>query len=282
MIFAVDSHQHFWNLHRGDYGWLTPDLKDLYRDFVPADLAPLLAGAGIKKTVLVQAAPTSAETQHLLELAHQYEFIAGVVGWVDMDLGHDVVADLIRLAEDDKFLGIRPMIQDIDDPKWMLNATLEPVFRTLIDLNLRFDALVKPEHLPYLSTLLARYPELKTVIDHGAKPNIGTNEWEPWASQIAAIAKDTGAFCKLSGLVTEADPQQTHDVLWPYCQHLLDQFGAKRLMWGSDWPVVNLKCAYATWHEAFSVWLAPLNDEEKEAILGHTAIEFYRLRMSGC
>lgn len=273
---------HLWILDRGDYDWLTPDQECLYRDFEPANLAPLIADAGINRTVLVQAAPTIAETLYLLELARQHEFIAGVVGWVDMDLGEDAAEDVIRLVRDDKFLGIRPMIQDIEDPAWMLNLSLGPVFETLIDLDLSFDALVKPAHLPYLSTLLARYPELKTVVDHGAKPNIGAGEWEPWADELAAIAENTNAFCKLSGLVSETRPQQSNEVLWPYCQQLLDQFGARRLMWRSDWPVLNLRCDYATWHDAFLRWLAPLDDDEKGAILGHTAIEFYRLRMSGC
>lgn len=280
MMFSIDSHQHFWRLERGDYDWLTPEFEALHRDFGPADLAPHLDAAGIRKTVLVQAAPTVAETQYLLQLADQNDFIAGVVGWVDMDLGHESVADLIRFAEHDKFLGVRPMIQDVDDPKWMLDPTLEPVFRSLVDLNLRFDALVKPLHLPYLADLLARYPELKVVIDHGAKPDIAAYQWEPWSTAIANIASTTNAFCKLSGLVTETDPGQAIEEIWPYCEHLLENFGANRLMWGSDWPVLNLRSNYEEWHSAIADWLATLPVEDRDAIAGHTAIGFYGLRIS--
>lgn len=280
MMIAIDSHQHFWSLKRGDYDWLTPNLEALYRDFMPSDLAPILNAVGVKKTVLVQATPTLAETQYLLTLADRSDFIAGVVGWVDMDMGCDAIDDLVQLAEHDRFLGVRPMIQDIDDPEWMLRAALDPVFRALIDLDLRFDALVKPLHLPYLSELLTRYPKLRTVIDHGAKPNIAAEEWEPWSREIAKIAKNSSAFCKLSGLVTEADSQQPYDVLWPYCQHLLDQFGAHRLMWGSDWPVLNLRTDYKDWYTEFRSWLAPLDDEERRAILGNAAVNFYGLKLS--
>ena len=276
---CIDSHQHFWTLARNDYGWLTPELKTLYRDFQPAHLAPLLHAAHIDATVLVQAAPTTEETDYLLSIAREQTFIAGVVGWIDMERGHDAVSELLRLAQNPKFCGIRPMIQDIEEPAWMLDERLAPVFEALIEHDLCFDALVKPEHLPFLLELLRRYPALKTVIDHGAKPRIARSEWSPWAEDMAQIATRTAAYCKLSGLITEAGPEHTYTDLRPYCDHLLRSFGAGRLLWGSDWPVLNLAGDYASWHETCHRWMAERSDAERRLIFGDNAIKFYGLNI---
>ena len=274
----IDSHQHFWRLARKDYGWLTPELTTLYRDFLPEHLAPLLRAANIDATVLVQAAPTVEETAYLLSLAGEEDFIAGVVGWVDMTRGHEAVATLGRLAQNPKFRGIRPMIQEIEDPEWMLDKRLAPVFEALIEGDLCFDALVKPEHLPCLLELLRRYPALKAVIDHGAKPRIAASEWEPWAEDLAHIASGASVCCKLSGLITEAAPEQSDADLRPYFDHLLDLFGPGRLLWGSDWPVLNLAGDYAAWHETCSQWTAELSAAERRGIFGENAIRFYGLK----
>jgi L-fuconolactonase len=165
----VDSHQHFWKLARGDYGWLTPAFAPLYRDFGPGELAPMLARNGIERTVLVQAAPTLAETNYLLELARQHDFIAAVVGWVDFEA--PAAADCIgTLAGETKLAGLRPMVQDLADDSWLLRASLAPALAAMQRHGLVFDALVKPRHLPVLREFLARYPGLSVVIDHGAKP----------------------------------------------------------------------------------------------------------------
>ena len=273
----IDSHQHFWSLSRNDYGWLTPELTTLYRDFQPEHLAPLLSAANIDATVLVQAAPTVEETTYLLSLAEEWDVIAGVVGWVDMNRGHEAVATLTRLAQNPKFRGIRPMIQNIEDPEWMLDQRLAPVFEALIEQDLCFDALVKPQHLPYLLELLRRYPALKTVVDHGAKPRIAAAEWEPWAEDMARIASGATAYCKLSGLITEAAPEQTDADIRPYFDHLLRLFGPERLLWGSDWPVLNLAGDYAGWHKTCRQWTAELSAAERGAIFGDNAIRFYGL-----
>ena len=275
----IDSHQHFWTLARNDYGWLTPELTTLYRDFQPEHLAPLLSAANIDATVLVQAAPTVEETTYLLSLAEEWDVIAGVVGWVDMTRGHEAVATLTRLAQNPKFRGIRPMIQEIEDPEWMLDQRLAPVFEALIEQDLCFDALVKPEHLPYLLELLRRYPALKMVIDHGAKPRIAAAEWAPWAEDMARIASGAAVYCKLSGLITEAAPQQTDADIRPYFDHLLRLFGAERLLWGSDWPVLNLAGDYAGWHKTCRQWTAELSAAERGAIFGDNAIRFYGLKI---
>jgi len=264
MIGAVDSHQHFWRLDRGDYGWLTPALRPIYRDFLPDHLAPHLARAGIAATILVQAAPTVDETRFLLQLARDHTFIAGVVGWVDFE-GADVAAQIADLAADANLVGLRPMIHDIADPEWMLRVELEPAFEAMVDHGLVFDALVRGEHLPALRELCLRYPDLTMVLDHGAKPPIATGDLTSWKRDISALARDTAMVCKLSGLVTEAGTADAA-VLRESVEHLLGSFGAKRMLWGSDWPVCEQVCTYEDWRRTSSTLLGELNAAEREAI----------------
>ncbi len=276
MAAHVDSHQHFWRLERGDYGWLTAELEPIHRDFLPDDLRPLLEEAGVARTVAVQAAPTREETQYLLRLAERTDFVAGVVGWVDME-ADDAAQAIGELANNPWLKGVRPMIQDIEDPDWMLQPGLDGAFRSLIEHRLCFDALVKPPHLPHLLTLSRRYPELKVVIDHGAKPAIADNGLDGWAAPMAAIAERTGAFCKLSGLLTEAAPDAGHDELEPYMSHLLECFGAERLLWGSDWPVLNLAGDYRKWLAISERFVSRLEERQRRLIMGENCARFYAL-----
>ena len=274
----IDSHQHFWQLSRGDYGWLDDAPDRIRRDFLPDDLQPLLADAGVAGTVLVQAAPTEAETAFLLELAERTEFIAGVVGWVPLD-AEDAAGKIDQLAENPWFKGVRPMIQDIADDDWMLKPALDAPLKRLIGHGLCFDALVKPRHLPNLLRLLERHPELRAVVDHGAKPDIAGGGFDAWARDIAAIAAGTDAFCKLSGLLTEAGPAAGTTKLEPYVEHLLKCFGAGRLMWGSDWPVLLLAGDYPSWlrmAEEFTAKLS-LSEPDKSSVMGGNCARFYRL-----
>ena len=280
MTARIDAHQHFWTIRRDDYGWLTPALKPLYRDFQPAGLAPLLADAGIERTVLVQAAPTVAETRYLLELADQRDSVAGIVGWIDMTSA-SAADDLAELAENPKLVGIRPMIHNIKDPAWIVRPNLAAATEAITERGLCFDALVRPMHLPYLLEFLQRHPALKTVIDHGAKPNIAEGRWQPWADSMSEIAETTGAFCKLSGLLTEAGPTQGYADLEPYMEHLLAAFGPERLMWGSDWPVLNLAGNYPDWLAMAERFLARLEEAEQAHVLGGTAACFYSLAQPG-
>lgn len=270
----IDAHQHFWRLDRGDYGWLTPELAPIYRDFGPSDLAPHLARHGIGGTVLVQAAPTLAETKYLLELADATDVVRGVVGWVDFEAA-DAPEDIARLAQHPKLVGLRPMIQDIADDDWMLRPALAPAFEAMIRHDLTFDALVLPRHLPRLHELLARHPDLRCVIDHGAKPEIAEGRFDAWAGEMAALARDTRAFCKLSGLLTEAGEGAGREALAPYAAHLVDRFGPARLVWGSDWPVLTLAASYDAWFE-MAMSLIP-DAKDRQAVFGGTAIELYRL-----
>lgn len=269
----VDSHQHFWRLDRGDYGWLTPAFEPIYRDFLPEHLAPAVARAGIGQTVLVQAAPTVAETRYLLSLARAHPFVAGVVGWADFEAA-DAPEVIGNLALDAKLLGLRPMIQDIADPEWMLREDLAPAFEAMIDQGLTFDALVLPRHLPALSELISRYPDLVMVLDHGAKPPIASGDIADWKRDISMLARETPIVCKLSGLVTEANSADAA-VLRDAVEHLLAEFGPRRLMWGSDWPVCEMVCSYDAWRATTKALLASLSGDERESIYSGVARSTY-------
>ena len=275
-MMRVDSHQHFWRLMRGDYSWLTPKLTPLFRDFQPADLGPILSECDIDATVLVQAAATVAETEYMLDLAANTAFVLGVVGWVNFEARH-AAADIERLSRNPRLKGLRPMIQDMDDPQWMLRPGLRPAIEAMQRHGLRFDALLKPVHLGPFRKFLALYPDLPIVIDHGAKPAIAKGSFDGWASEMREIAADSRVYCKISGLVTEAAHDWQPGDLARYLDLLLEAFGPARLMWGSDWPVVELAGGYERWFEVTENFLGRLNQGERSAILGGTAAEFYRL-----
>jgi L-fuconolactonase len=273
----VDAHQHFWRLSRGDYGWLTAsDFRKITRDFLPEDLAPLLDAARIDKTVLVQAAPTNAETAFLLELAHAEPFVGGVVGWVDFE-APGAAGQIERLAANSRMVGLRPMIQDIEDTDWMLRPALAPAIEAMQHSDLCFDALVKPRHLPALREFLDRHPDLAVVIDHGAKPDIAGLGHELWAVLMRDIARNSKAACKLSGLASEAGPGWNAQVLKLYVDVLLENFGPSRIMWGSNWPVLNEVGDYASWLGACETLTRQLAPAERDEVFGGTASNFYGL-----
>lgn len=273
----IDAHQHFWRLDRGDYGWLTPALAPICRDFGPDDLGPILARHGIGRTILVQAAPTAAETAYLLGIARTTPFVAGVVGWIDFD-APDAPEVVASLAGDPRLVGLRPMVQDIADDDWLLRPSHAPVFEAIVAHGLVFDALVLPRHLPRLARVLERHPKLVVVVDHGAKPGIRAGTIDRWHADMATIAAHPLAHCKLSGLVTEAAPDAGLDVLAPYIDTLLALFGPERLIWGSDWPVVELGGGYDRWRAITLASLAGLGPEARAEVLGGTAARVYLAR----
>lgn len=277
-MVQVDAHQHYWDPSRGDYDWMPKDNPVLNRTYGPSDLAPSLAAAGVTHTVLVQAAATVAETDYMLGIADQTDHVAGVVGWVDFERPEDL-AELKRLAKHPKFLGVRPMIQDIPDVDWMLRDDVQWGFKAVCDLGLSFDALGFPQHLVNFQALLARYPDMRVVVDHCMKPRIRDHSsvnFRLWADGMARLA-ETEAYCKFSGLVTEAEEDWSIDQLRPYAGHVLSVFGADRVMWGSDWPVVRLRAEYQDWRLAAMELTAELPPGEQARIFGGTAVEFYRL-----
>lgn len=272
----IDCHQHFWKRARGDYGWLSEDLGVIYADFAPEDLKPQLADCGVAKTIAVQAAATIEETQFMLSLADENDFIAGVVGWVDLEPA-SAADNIAMLAAHPKLKGIRPMIQDIDDPAWIADPDLAPGIEALVEHELRFDALVHTRHIDSLLTMMARHPDLPVVIDHGAKPPLASGDISAWREKIALVAEATNAYCKVSGLVTEADVGVNIDDIRPVFDHLYEHFGADRLMWGSDWPVVKLRMEYADWMAMTRTLLSELPADEQRDIAGDNASRFYDL-----
>lgn len=280
----VDSHHHFWQLSRGDYSWLTKDLGVLYRDYLPVDLKAELSYANVSDTILVQAADTMAETDFMFRQAYIQNFISGVVGWVDMECP-EVLKQLSWYMENHYFKGIRPMIQDIEDVDWMLKPELAPVFKFLEDKHLTFDALVLPKHLVNLQELLVRHPKLRVVIDHGGKPDIAkalgfdieNSVNQQWAINIEQLAKNDNVFCKLSGLMTEAGEKACYEDIEPYMAHLLKCFGAEKLMWGSDWPVVNLTSDYSSWLDIATQFIEKQPEQDQRNIWSGAAKKFYRL-----
>lgn len=272
----VDAHFHCWQLARADYGWLTPKLAPIYRDVTVADWQAQAAPHGVADGVLVQAAPTEAETQFLLAQADAHPAVLGVVGWVDL-LAVEAPARIAMLARHRRLKGLRPMLQDISDPAWILQPALAPALHAMAECNLVLDALVKAEHLPHILTLAQRHPHLRMVIDHAAKPDIAAGQWQPWADGLARIAKETPALCKLSGLMTEAGPNPPAGAVKRWGEHVLESFGAQRVVWGSDWPVLELSSSYAGWHEETRQLLAPLDAAARAAVMGSNARRLYRL-----
>lgn len=273
----IDSHQHFWQVSRGDYGWLTPALGVLYRDYVPEDLAPLLKERGIDKTVVVQAAATVAETDFLLGLARRHEFIAGVVGWLDMaSAGFEEQFAAYRRKHG--FIGIRPMLQDIPEDDYILKPQVLDSLKKIAAADCPFDFLVYSRHLPHVLKALERAPGLRAVIDHIAKPGIAAHKTDPWKSLIREVAQHPNVYCKLSGMITEAD--QTNwkaDDLRPYVEHVVECFGPERLMFGSDWPVCLRAGTYGQVIDTLSAILTPILDKaELPGVFGENAARFYK------
>jgi L-fuconolactonase len=277
----VDAHHHLWQPSRGDYGWLdarvNPAVAPIERNFLVEHYRILAAENGIGGSVLVQAAQTVAETRWLLAQARASDgLIKGVVGWVDM-AAPDAAAVVHDLAQDRLLLGIRPMLQDIPEVDWVLQARLDPAFRALLEHDLAFDVLVRPPHLKAALTLLARYPELRAMVDHCAKPDVAHRMWQPWADDMRRIGRETNAYCKLSGLATEARADWKVADLRRYVEHVIDCFGPERIAWGSDWPVLLLNGSYERWLEAAMQLIAPLSASAQAGILGRNAVRFYRL-----
>jgi L-fuconolactonase len=272
----IDAHHHFWKVSRGDYGWLTEkSLPTLYRDYLPADLKPLLKTCGIDKTILVQGAQTVAETLFLLGIADTEPSVAGVVGWVDL-AARDAPDQVAALARNKKLKSLRPMLQDLPEDDWILRPELRAGLNAIAKNGLRFDVLIFPRHLPHMVKFFAAHHDLPMVIDHGAKPYIARGEIEPWKREMRAIAHDfPNVCCKLSGLATEAASGWTIETLRPYVDALIEMWGPRRLMWGSDWPVLTLAGDYVAWFRTAQALMASLSEPERDEIFGGTAACFY-------
>ena len=279
----IDSHQHFWQTSRNDCEWPTPDLKAIYQNFMPEDYLLWSETLGISGSVLVQSQACDSDTDFIIDIARNNSFVRAVVGWVDLT-SSTALERLDSLANETCFRGIRPMLQNIQNTQWILKDDVAVALKKLELLGLSFDALVQPRHLPALCELAKKFPGLPIVIDHCAKPDIRKSSIHRWASHIEKLAECSNVYCKLSGLLTEANPEQWNkpEFFAPYVQHLINCFGVSRLMWGSDWPVVNLAVNAETWYKQAEglVRKCCKPDEQSTAIkhiFSETAKHFYRI-----
>ena len=278
MIKRVDAHQHFWAYSPEEYGWIDGNMEEIRRDFLPPHLATEMAGAGISASIAVQARQTVAETEWLLHLAEEHSWIAGVVGWAPL-ISPDFPALLERLCAHPKFCGLRHVLQDEPDDDYMLRDGFNRGIHLLNGTDLVYDILIYERHLPIAIQFVDRHPNQKFLIDHLAKPRIRAAEISPWRENIREIARRPNVWCKLSGIVTEANWQSwTTDTLRPYVEIALEVFGPQRILAGSDWPVCTLATNYQRWWQTLEAMLSSLSASEQDAVFGGNAIEIYNLK----
>ena len=274
----IDSHQHFWQVGRFDYPWMSADNATLYRDYLPDDLEPISKNYGVRRTVLVQASNSLAETRWLLELADRHAFIAGVVGWVDLT-SPQVESQVVGFVTHPKFKGVRHLVESEPADDWLAQPQVIRGLNVLAAHGVAYDLLVHTRHLKHVLTVAERCPNLRLVVDHLAKPPVAARDIEEWSREMRAVAQIPGIHCKLSGLVTEADHARwTAADLKPYVECALEWFGPARMMIGSDWPDCLLAAPYERALDAYRALLAGLNEGERQAVLAGTAARFYRLQ----
>ncbi|MFD5625345.1 amidohydrolase family protein [Streptomyces sp. NPDC127072] len=278
---TVDAHHHVWDLSVRNQDWITgPELQPLRRNFTLADLEPQAREAGVDRTVLVQTITVAAETPEFLALAEESELVGGVVGWTDLT-APGVADELARLRElpGGRYLkGIRHQVQGEPDPRWLSRPDVRRGLAAVADAGLVYDLLVQPRQLPVCAEVAAALPELTFVLDHLGKPRIAEGDLEPWASDVRALAALPNTVCKLSGMVTEADPAKwTPRDLRPYADTVLEAFGPRRLMFGTDWPVCTLAATYGQVARTARELTADLSADERGQVFADTATRVYRL-----
>jgi L-fuconolactonase len=274
----VDSHQHFWRYNPEEYAWIDESMSSLRRDFLPRDLEPELASARLDSCIAVQVRQTLEETRWLLELADSSPFISGVIGWVDLR-AEDVRQQLAQFANNPKFLGVRHIVQSEADDRFLLQPKFLRGIGMLAEFDLSYDILIYPRHLAVAVEFVRRFPGQRFVLDHMAKPLIKSRSMEPWARDIRELGKMPNVFCKMSGLVTEADWQfwKPSDIT-PYLEVAMECFGPDRLMIGSDWPVCTVAGSYSRVINLVVEFLGKHPDSVREAALGGTATKFWNLK----
>jgi len=272
----IDAHHHFWRYTPAEYGWIDDSMASIRRDFLPSDLAPEIAAAGIDAVISVQARQTLAETKSLLDNAIAHSWIAAVVGWVP--LVDPAIADLLaRLATNPRLKGVRHVLQAEPDA-YMDRADFDAGIAQLHAANLTYDILILHHQLPAAIRLVDRHPNQVFVLDHIAKPPIRSRELQPWAQNLAELARRPNVFCKLSGIVTEANyVAWTYEQILPYMEATLEAFTPARLMFGSDWPVCRVATTYADWVQTVDRFAATLSVAEREALFHATAVRAYHI-----
>lgn len=273
----IDSHQHFWEYNPSQHVWMTEDMAVLRCDFLPNDLAPLLQSAGFDATIAVQARQLLEETDWLLELADQYDFIQGVVGWVDLRAS-DVRKQLLRYVRHPKFKGVRHIVHDEPDTEFMLLPEFRRGIQALAEFGLTYDLLLHPAHLPVALKLVREFPKQPFVVDHIAKPLIKDHVFSPWREDLKALAQFDNVYCKLSGMVTETSWRSWKpEDFSPYLEIVFNAFGPDRVMIGSDWPVCTLSGDYCPVIEIVRHYMQQSPSDEQEKVLGTNCARFYRI-----
>jgi L-fuconolactonase len=273
----IDTHQHFWRYEPVDYGWIDDRMLALQRDFLPDDVRPAMVEAGYDAAIAVQARQTPEETTALLDLADRHQWIAGVVGWIDLQTD-DIEARLGSVARSPKLVGVRHIVQDEADDRFLLRPAFCRGVGLLEASGLTYDILVYPKHLSVVADFVSRFPQQRFVLDHLAKPDIRSGAVAKWAEDLRAVAAHPHVMAKLSGLVTEASwSRWTPTDLAPYLDVAFDLFGSERLMVGSDWPVCTLAATYGSTMAVWTDYLAARPAAERAAVLGGNAERFWRL-----
>ena len=265
---------HVWRLARGDYDWMTPGLGPIYRDFQIEDAWDEARSAGISQTILVQAAATAAETDYLLSIAATDPRVAGVVGWIDFD-ARGAVDAVIRRASDPRMLGLRPMIADIPDPEWILDRAYSPVLEAMASHGLVLDGHARADLIPVMTTLADRHPELEIVLNHAGKPRIADDDLSSWRDDLSALSRRANVSCKLSGLLTEAGSRTDDAAIGEVVSHMRNCFGSERILWGSDWPVLNLAGTYSGWASQSERLITRLFPDDQAAVWATNARRIY-------
>jgi L-fuconolactonase len=272
----IDAHQHFWRYGADTHTWIDDGMAGLRRDFLPADVKPAMEAAGFDGSIAVQAQQNIGETEWLLELSAQHPFVRGVVGWVDLRAA-DVCEQLARLAAYPALCGIRHIVQD-EPEGFMLRTDFQRGIAALAEFDLAYDILIHARQLPECARLVERFPQQRFVVDHAAKPDIRGGALHDWSAGITELARHENVYCKLSGLVTEADWRAwTPADLEPYIDIVLDVFGPDRVMIGSDWPVCTLAGAYGDVMTATATQIEARFPAGTDAVFGENAAQFYRL-----
>lgn len=283
MAVIVDSHHHFWDPNTGDYPWMAGDeLSAIRRTFWPDDLRPALKANGIDYTMLVQTWSSLEETRHYLQIAGDTDFVAGVVGWVDLtDPNLDKTLNSLIDSEHGKYLvGVRHQVHDEADAEWLLREDVQRGLITVAELGLVYDLLTRPRELPAALKTVQRLPQLQFVIDHISKPDIKNREIIQWRQLMEPFGQVQNVSCKVSGMVTEADWNNWAPAdLKPYIDAVIEIFGPGRLLFGSDWPVSLLAAEYADVKAALEENIADLSKTERNAIMGDNAVATYKLAL---
>lgn len=273
----IDSHQHFWKYHPVKDAWISEDMKVIQRDFLPVDLMPLLQENHIDGCVAVQADQSEAETLFLLQLAKENNFIKGVVGWVDLR-GDNLESRLEHFAQFDKLKGFRHIVQGEADENFLLREDFCSGIAKLEKYNFTYDILIFPKHLSFAFEFVKKFPNQKFVIDHLAKPNFKQTNFSQWENGIRKIASCPNVYCKVSGLVTEADWNNWTESDFTHCLNVVTEaFGINRLLFGSDWPVSLLAANYKQSCDIVEHYFSKFTIEEQNKFWGINAIEFYNL-----